>query len=131
MREPAPDTAEQTSSDHASQQRWRRGAWIEGNRIERLTEAKLRVEANSPAKFLDCLLHVLAIPIMRGPQQAGLSEYPEQSYGTLNRGKARRDIGDLDGSIADYTRAIEVNPHLSSAYFSRQLEWQAQTVPYF
>jgi len=37
----------------------------------------------------------------------------------FNRGNAKRENRDLDGAIADYTRAIEINPKLLGAYGNR------------
>jgi len=34
------------------------------------------------------------------------------------RGKARHRSGDYDGAIADYTRAIELDPKFSQAYYN-------------
>jgi tetratricopeptide (TPR) repeat protein len=36
-----------------------------------------------------------------------------------NRGNAEKAKGDLDGAIADYTRAIELDPRSADAYFNR------------
>ena len=36
-----------------------------------------------------------------------------------NRGAARSAQGDNEGAIADYTRAIEINPQLANAYANR------------
>jgi tetratricopeptide (TPR) repeat protein len=38
-----------------------------------------------------------------------------------NRGVAREKKGDLDGALADYTRAIELNPHDATPYNNRGL----------
>ncbi len=35
------------------------------------------------------------------------------------RGSVRYSKGDLDGSILDFTRAIEINPHMDQAYYNR------------
>ncbi len=36
-----------------------------------------------------------------------------------NRGNAKKDKGDLDGAIADFNRAIELDPKLAIAYYNR------------
>ncbi len=36
-----------------------------------------------------------------------------------NRGIARSDLGDKQSAIADYNKAIEINPNLATAYFNR------------
>ena len=37
----------------------------------------------------------------------------------MSAGSVRRDLGDLDGAIADYARAIELNPKSAPAYVDR------------
>jgi lipoprotein NlpI len=37
------------------------------------------------------------------------------------RASQRQEKGDLDGALADYTRAIEIDPHYAEAYFNRGL----------
>jgi tetratricopeptide (TPR) repeat protein len=51
---------------------------------------------------------------------------PEASDGDLvNRGIEKAKNGDLDGAIADFTRAIEVDPKDDAPYFNRaQAKWQ-------
>lgn len=41
------------------------------------------------------------------------------SWAYNNRGIAKRGKGDLDGAIADYNRAIELNPQSTKAYINR------------
>ncbi|MBD2200312.1 tetratricopeptide repeat protein [Calothrix anomala FACHB-343] len=36
-----------------------------------------------------------------------------------NRAQARADLGDYEGTIADYTQAIKINPNYVDAYYSR------------
>jgi lipoprotein NlpI len=43
-----------------------------------------------------------------------------------NRGNVKRGKGDLDGALADYTRAIELFPQYSSAYRNRGIVKSAQ-----
>ena len=38
-----------------------------------------------------------------------------------NRGNAKSDLQDYQGAIADYTKAIEINPQLAPAYYNRGL----------
>jgi tetratricopeptide (TPR) repeat protein len=40
-----------------------------------------------------------------------------------NRGELRRRMGDLDGSIADLTRVIELEPKVGARYCQRGLTW--------
>ncbi len=44
----------------------------------------------------------------------------------FNRGNAWDDKGDSDKAIADYTKAIEINPQYASAYFNRGIAWYAK-----
>ena len=59
-------------------------------------QCQLGIELNSLGFFQEA-----AVPIEIDPRFA-LAYY--------NRGKARRDKDDLDGSIVDYTAAIKINP---------------------
>src|SRR5260370_1507682 len=43
-----------------------------------------------------------------------------------NRGNARRAKGEVDGAIADYTRALETNPRYAEAYYNRGIALQSQ-----
>jgi tetratricopeptide (TPR) repeat protein len=45
------------------------------------------------------------------------------SVNLYNRGVEKQERGDLDGAIADYTNAIEINPDFSSAYYNRGIAW--------
>ncbi|MDZ8050033.1 MAG: tetratricopeptide repeat protein [Aulosira sp. ZfuVER01] len=44
---------------------------------------------------------------------------PHDAVAYYNRGKARADLGDYEGTIADYTQAIKINPNYVDAYYSR------------
>ena len=39
----------------------------------------------------------------------------------LNRGVSKDDLQDYTGAIADYTKAIEIDPNLAQAYYNRGL----------
>jgi len=49
----------------------------------------------------------------------GIAQTTAREY--CNRGVARQNKGDLDGALADYSRAIELNPHDATAYNDRGL----------
>jgi S1-C subfamily serine protease/tetratricopeptide (TPR) repeat protein len=57
--------------------------------------------------------------------QAAISVYDEsirqypQAYTYINRGNARSDLGNKQDAIADYDRAIALNPKLAEAYLNR------------
>jgi tetratricopeptide (TPR) repeat protein len=53
------------------------------------------------------------------PKNAMAAEKNAEYYKRL--GNAKRDRGDNKGAIADYTRAIELNPNFDKAYFNRAL----------
>jgi tetratricopeptide (TPR) repeat protein len=44
---------------------------------------------------------------------------PHDAVAYYNRGKTRADLGDYDGTIADYTQALKINPNYADAYYSR------------
>jgi tetratricopeptide (TPR) repeat protein len=43
-----------------------------------------------------------------------------------DRGNARKAKGDLDGAIADYTKAIEIDPHDADIYYNRGVAERAK-----
>ena len=45
----------------------------------------------------------------------------EISQALILLGRARRDKGDYDGAIADYTEALRLNPADATAYYNRGL----------
>ena len=49
----------------------------------------------------------------------GIAQTTARDY--CNRGVARQKKGDLDGALADYDRAIEINPHDAAVYNNRGL----------
>src|SRR5205809_405260 len=44
---------------------------------------------------------------------------PKQAGAYNNRGNAKGAAGDLDGAIADYTHALQLDPKLAAAYENR------------
>ena len=51
---------------------------------------------------------------------------PSSANDYLSRGAARVEKGDVDGAIADFTKAIEINPQFAQAYGNRGLARLAQ-----
>jgi tetratricopeptide (TPR) repeat protein len=43
-----------------------------------------------------------------------------------NRGFAKQTKGDLEGAIADYSRALELNPRYATAYHNRGIAKRAR-----
>lgn len=60
------------------------------------------------------LLLVVSAAAGQAPKSA-----PRSAGGYLSRGDARWKKGNLDGAIADYTKAIELDPSFAAAYFNR------------
>ena len=48
----------------------------------------------------------------------------EQKAGPGDRGAARLAKRDLEGALADYNRAIELNPASAIGHFNRSLVWR-------
>ena len=50
-----------------------------------------------------------------------ISKYPNAFFAYGNRGLAKDDLGDKQGALDDYNKALELNPHNSEAYNNRGL----------
>src|SRR5437660_796308 len=61
------------------------------------------------AKHLLILVFLFAVWPVQGQTPTTAADY-------FNRGIHRQDLGDLDGAIADYTKAIEIDPRDAQAY---------------
>lgn len=48
-----------------------------------------------------------------------IKESPKYAEAFSLRGKASKDMGDVDGAMRDLSHAIELNPHLGEAYYVR------------
>lgn len=72
---------------------------------------------NTPAKYRLTFLTLLALlSVLTLPRRA----FGQQSVEAfVNRGNASRASGDMNAAIASYTKAIELNPKLAAAYYSR------------
>lgn len=55
-----------------------------------------------------------------------MNQQPETAEAYNNRGLAKRACGDLDGSLDDFDRAIEIKPNLWQAYSNRSLVKKAK-----
>ena len=51
---------------------------------------------------------------------------PTSAAGYLSRGNARWQKGDLEGAIADYTKAIELDPNSADGYYNRGVARQSE-----
>ncbi|MGI8821285.1 MAG: tetratricopeptide repeat protein [Chthoniobacterales bacterium] len=65
-----------------------------------------------------------ASPTPAGPIQGSSHEPAAAAIAAFNRGKAKAEKGDLDGAIADYDRAIQLNPKDAAIYNNRGLAKQ-------
>lgn len=48
-----------------------------------------------------------------------IKQYPEMARAYALRGKAKKDMGNIDGAMADLDKAVELDPGLGEAYFIR------------
>jgi tetratricopeptide (TPR) repeat protein len=60
------------------------------------------------------------------PDEKILSSNPQTSENFSNRGAARQNRGDLDGAIADYNQAINLDPRNKTSYYRRGVARQAK-----
>jgi len=73
-----------------------------------------------------------AIPLTKSEVQAGLIKYTNATQlksdadAYCNRGYAKQSQGDLQGAIADYSKAIELKPDFALAYIARGNAKQSQ-----
>ena len=49
---------------------------------------------------------------------------PNYAVGFNNRGNVRAAMGDLEGAVADHTRAIELDPEYSHAFYNRGADFE-------
>jgi len=59
-------------------------------------------------------------------EETGTRSRPSDDEAFLKRGMARQQKGDHDAAIADFTKAIEMNPDCVQAYASRGLSKEAK-----
>jgi tetratricopeptide (TPR) repeat protein len=59
-------------------------------------------------------------------EEAGTKSRPSDDAAFVKRGMARQQNGDHDAAIADFTKAIEMNPECVQAYASRGLSKEAK-----
>ncbi len=75
-------------------------------------------------KILIVVVCVLLVAILSG---VGYESYRLAApYTFVARGEKKRLAGDLDGAIADYNRALAINPRMGAAYVARGLAEKAK-----
>jgi len=62
-------------------------------------------------------------------EEAGTKSRPSDDAAFVKRGMVRQQKGDHDAAIADFTKAIEMNPDCVQAYASRGLSREAKGDP--
>ena len=72
-----------------------------------------------PTKLLAFVLSLM-LPAVAAAQTSAFAPYYN------NRGLAKEGKGDLDGAIADFNRAIELDPKLAISYYLRALAKEAK-----
>ena len=60
------------------------------------------------------------------PEETGTRSRPSDDAAFVKRGMARQQQGDHDAAIADFTKAIEMNPDCVQGYASRGLSREAK-----
>jgi len=58
--------------------------------------------------------------------EGGTKSRPKDEAALVKRGMSRQAEGDHDGAIADFTKAIEINPNFAQAYASRGVSREAK-----
>ncbi len=68
--------------------------------------------------------HLVAVQIQDAREKSPSPATEESDENLVNRGIEKGKEGDLDGAIADFTRAIELNPKDDAPYYNRaQAKW--------
>ena len=70
-----------------------------------------------PAKYRPTFLSLLALLFALTLPDVAFGEQTAKDF--FNRGKAEMGKGDWDGAIADFTKAIELNPKYAPSYVER------------
>ncbi len=55
-----------------------------------------------------------------------VSDYPDEPLAYMGRGLILNSIGDLDAALADYSKAIELNPTYDLVYYNRAIIYEKQ-----
>ncbi len=72
-------------------------------------------------KFLPIIIFIFCFSIFAYPDNKGAEKY-------LAAGIAKVELGDYTGAIEDCSKAIEHNPKLAAAYYSRGLAKPASVI---
>src|SRR5262245_17139890 len=59
-------------------------------------------------------------------ENAAAEEHPAAAVRAFNLGVEKHERGDLDGAIADYTKAIEIDPRFGDPYQNRGVARRAK-----
>ena len=91
-------------------------------KVEEPSETKSRVRSSSRLPKVEEPSETKS----RKKEETGTRSRPSDDAAFVKRGMARQQKGDHDAAIADFTKAIEMNPECVQAYASRGLSKEAK-----